>query len=201
MSRDAVLTPLAQLREQWQESRVVRLGAWLGAALLSLYVVLAGFDAVDAMTERNGGLAAELTRLNALSKETQWPERSRDVAGLKAAYEVAVWSDADIALTEAGLQDWLRSSTQRLGLKVREINLVRTEQQAAEGTANVPAGYVELHARVSVELQRTPLFALLAEMGNQERRVVVERVSLRSQSQPATAEIDLRVLARPGNKP
>lgn len=200
MSRDAVLTPWGQLREQWQESRLVRLGAWMAAALLAVYVLLAGFDAVDAAQERNQGLAAELARLKALSKETEWPERGREASALKVAYETAVWSDADIALTEANLQDWLRNVTQRLGLKVRSINLVRTEQ-AAKPAATVPPGYVELHARVSVELLRTPVFTLLAEMASQERRIVVDRVAIRSQSQPATADIDLRVLARPGSQP
>lgn len=200
MSRDAVLTPWAQLREQWLESRLVRLGAWLGAALLSVYMLLTGFDAVDAALERNAGLAAELARLQALSRETEWPERGREALALKAAYETAVWADADIALTQANLQDWLRNVTQRLGLKVREITLVRTEPGAKPSTA-LPPGYVELHARVGVELQRTPLFALLAEMANQERRIVVERVAIHSQSQPATAEVDVRLLARPRTAP
>jgi hypothetical protein len=199
MSRDAVLTPWAQLREQWQESRLVRLGAWLGAALLSLYLLLAGFDEVDALLERNRGQAVELTRLQGLAREKDWPERRREATALKAAYDTAVWMDPDLALTEAGLQDWLRTVTQRLGLKVREITLVRAEP-SAKAPGNVPAGYVELHARVSIELQRTPLFVLLAEMANQERRIVVERLSIRSQSQPATADMDLRVLARPGGE-
>lgn len=200
MSRDAILAPWAQLREQWQESRLVRLGAWMSAALLTIYLLLAGFDAVDAMQERNRGLVVELARLKSLSKETEWPERGREAAGLKAAYETAVWADSDLALTEARLQDWLRTVTQRLGLKVREITLVRTEATAKPLTT-VPAGYVELHARVSVELQRTAVFTLLAEMANQDRRIVVERIALRGQSQPGTAEIDLRVLARSGSKP
>lgn len=200
MSRDAVLTPWAQLREQWRESRLVRLGAWLGAALLSVYLLLAGFDEVDSLLERNRGLMVELTRLQALAKEKDWPERRREAMALKVAYDTAVWMDPDLALTEAGLQDWLRNVTQRLGLKVREITLVRAEP-AAKQAGSVPAGYVELHARVSVELQRTPLFVLLAEMANQERRIVVERLSLRGQSQPAVADMDLRILARPGGKP
>ncbi|WP_457445558.1 GspMb/PilO family protein [Roseateles sp. P5_E4] len=199
MSRDAVLTPWAQLREQWQESRLVRLGAWLGAALLSIYILFAGFDEVDALLERNRGLVVELTRLQGLAKEKDWPERRREATALKVAYDTAVWMEPDIALSEAGLQDWLRNVTQRLGLKVREITLVRAEP-SAKPAGNVPVGYVEVHARVSVELQRTPLFVLLAEIANQERRIVVERLSIRSQSQPAVADMDLRILARPGSK-
>lgn len=200
MSLDAVTTPWAQLREQWQESRLVRLGAWMGAALLGVYLLLAGFDEVDRLVERNAGQAAELLRLQALAKETAWPERRREATALKTAYDTTVWMDPDLALSEAGLQDWLRNVTQRLGLKVREITLVRAEP-TAKPTGQVPPGYVEVHARMSVELQRAPLFALLAEIANQERRIVVERLSIRGQSQPAIADMDLRILARPGSTP
>lgn len=178
----------------------MRLGAWLGVALLSVYLMLAGFDAVDATVEHNRGQAAELKRLQGLSKEADWPARRKEAAALKAAYDTAVWMDSDLALTEAGLQDWLRVLAQRLGLKVREITLVRAETPA-KAQGGVPAGYVEVRARLSVELQRTALFAMLAEMANQERRIVVERLALRAQSQPALAEMDLRILARPGSKP
>lgn len=200
MSPDAAVSPWAQLREQWQESRLVRLGAWLGLALLSVYVLLAGFDEVDRLLERNRSQAAELVRLKALAKETDWPERRREAVALKAAYDTTVWMDPDLALSEAGLQDWLRNVTQRLGLKVREITLVRAEP-SAKPSGLVPPGYVEVRVRMSVELQRTALFTLLAEMANQERRIVVERLAIRSQSQPAIADLDLRILARPGSTP
>lgn len=200
MNPDNTLSLASQLREQWQESRLVRLGAWAGLAIICAYALLLGFDEVDAGLERNRALEAELSRLTSLAKETGWPERSREAAGLKAAFDTTVWSDADLALTEASLQDWLRTVTQRLGLKVREIALVRDEQ-TGKATADLPPGYVVLRARVSVELQRTALFTLLAEMAHQERRIVVERLAIRSQSQPATAEMDLRVLALPRARP
>jgi hypothetical protein len=199
MNRDALLSRWTQLREQWEESTLVRLGAWLGLALLALYLLLAGFDAADASLERSRGLAAEVSRLQSLSKEANWPQRSQEVAGLKVAYDTAVWADPDLALTEAGLQDWLRTTAQRLGLKVREITLVRAEP-GAKPSNELPPGYVVLRARVSVEVQRTPLFTLLAEMASQERRIVVERFVMRGSLQPAIAEMDLRILARPASK-
>lgn len=200
MNRASLLLQWAQMREQWVESHVLRLGVWLGALLLGVYVLLAGFDAADAMVERNRGLEAEVMRLQGLAKEADWSERNQEVAGLRAAYDTAVWSDADLALTEASLQDWLRNVSQRLGLKVREVTLVRAES-SAKVAADIPAGHVVLRARVSVEVQRAPLFSLLAEMAAQERRIVVERFVMKGTQQPALAEMDLRILARPGAKP
>jgi len=198
MNRDVFLSYWNQLREQWAESRLVRLGAWLGLALAGVYLVLAGFDAADASLERSRVLSAEVARLQALSKETDWSRRGQEVAGLKAAYETAIWTDPDLALTEAGLQDWLRNTAQRLGLKVREVTLVRAE--AGAKPVNLPPGYVVLQARVSVEVQRAPLFTLLAEMAAQERRIVVERFTMKGVLQPAIAEMQLRVLARPSGR-
>lgn len=200
MSLDLQSTAWGQLRQQWQESRVVRLGAWLGLVLVMVYGLMAGFDAVDAAAQRNQAQAAELVRLNGLARETAWPERRREALALKVAYDTATWKEPDLALTEANLQDWLRTVAQRLGLKVRELTVVRAEPSAKPVT-NLPAGYVELRARLNVEVQRAPLFALLAEMANQERRIVVERFVLRAQGQPATAEIDVRVLAWTGEAP
>jgi uncharacterized MnhB-related membrane protein len=200
MNRDALLSRWTQLREQWAESALVRLGGWLGLALVCLYLLLAGFDAADAALERNRGLATEMNRLQSLAKEADWPQRSQEVAGLRAAYDTTVWADPDLALTEASLQDWLRTTSQRLGLKVREITLVRAEP-SAKPSNELPPGYVVLRARVSVELQRTPLFTLLAEMAAQERRIVVERFAMKGALQPGIAEMDLRILARPASKP
>ena len=200
MNRESLLLQWAQLRQQWDESQVLRVGIWLAALLVALYLLLAGFDAADRQVERNRSLQAEAARLEALAKDGNWTQRSQEVAGLRAAYDTAVWSDPDLALTEAGLQDWLRNTAQRLGLKVREITLVRAEA-GAKPADDLPPGHVLLKARMSVEVQRTPLFTLLAEMAAQERRIVVERFVMKGTMAPAIAEMDLRIVARPGAKP
>lgn len=200
MKPEALQAQLAQLRSQWEESVLVRLGLWTAMGIVCVYAVLAGFDAADAAVERSQGLRAEIQRVQSLAKDEEWPRRQEEVLGLRAAYDTTVWSDSDLALTEAALQDWLRNAAQRLGLKLRDLAVVRAESDAKRA-ADLPAGYVVLRVRMSLELQRTPLLSLLAEIERQERRIVVERLTLRTLSQPATAEIDLRVLARPGAAP
>jgi hypothetical protein len=200
MNRDDLRAQWAQLRAQWEESTLLRLGGLAVAALLAVYLLLSGFDAADAQRERGRQLAAELKRLQALSREGDWPQREQELAGLKAAYDAGVWSDPDTALTEARFQDWLRNATQRLGLKVREIALVRVEP-GAKASEVLPAGYVVVRARLVLEVQRTPLFTLLAEMARQEQRIIVERLVLRGVVAPAVAEMDLRILARAGAQP
>lgn len=200
MTSDTLQVQLAQLRSQWEESGLIRLGLWAALSILCLYAVLAGLDVADAAIERSQGLRDEVQRVQSLTKDQEWPRRQEEVLGLRAAYDTTVWSDADLALSEAALQDWLRNAAQRLGLKLRDLAVVRAEVDA-KSASDLPAGYVVLRVRMSLEVQRTPLLSLLAEIERQERRIVVERLTLRTLSQPATAEIDLRVLARPGVAP
>jgi hypothetical protein len=121
------------------------------------------------------------------------------------------WAEPNLGLTEAALQDWLRTVSGRLGLKTRELTIVRVEEAAKSAVARadptkenlggtsglvVPAGYVVLRARMIFELQRAPLVTFLAECARSERSVVVERLVLRGLGQPPLAEVDVRVLAR-----
>lgn len=200
MNPDDLRAQWAQLKLQWEESTLLRLGGWAVVTLLAAYLLLTGFDAADDQRERGRQLAAELKRQQALSREGDWAQREQELAGLKAAYDAGVWSDSELSLTEARFQDWLRNATQRLGLKVREITLVRAEPGAKAPEA-VPAGYVVLRARLVLEVQRTPLLTLLAEMARQEQRIIVERLAMRGMLAPAVAEMDLRILARAGAQP
>ena len=200
MNPEAIRVQFSRLRTQWEESGLVRLGLWAALGILCIYAVLAGFDATDAAMARSDALRADVQRFQALAKDEEWPRRQEEVLGLRAAYDTTVWSDPDLALTEAALQDWLRNAAQRLGLKVRDLAVVRAESDA-KSASDLPAGYVVLRVRMSLELVRTPLLSLLAEIERQERKIVVERLTLRTLSQPAIADIDLRVLARPGAGP
>lgn len=200
----------ADLKTQWHGSFRLRLGAWLVLLILALYGLQLGLDHVDRQREKLKTLDGELTRLRALSQEKAWPERAKEAVQLTAALSSMAWSEADLGLTEAALQDWLRNVPTRLGLKTRELSIARVEDGKASAETNRPAfgaaagaqgltpppNHVVLRARISFELQRAPLMAFLAECARSERSVVVERLSLRSLSQPPVVEMDLRVLAR-----
>lgn len=199
----------AEFRQQWQASARLRFGAGLVVGILALYSMLEGADYVTLRHEQLKVLDGEFSRLRSLSKERDWPERAGDAAKLNAALASMAWSEADIGLTEAAFQDWLRTVPAKLGLTTRSLTLARLEESkptfdgpktplGAAGPAGLapPPGFTVLRARISFELQRAPLIAFLAECARSERSVVVERMVLRMQSQPQMAELDLRVLAR-----
>jgi type II secretory pathway pseudopilin PulG len=199
---------LATMRSQWVASLRLRVGVWLVVAILAAYAIDSGIAYVDARQEELQTADAEVARLRALAAERDWPDRAKEATQLTAALQSMAWSEPNLGLTEAALQDWLRTVSSRLGLKTRELTIVRVEEaakatavradQAKESVGStsglaVPAGHVVLRAHMSFELQRAPLVTFLAECARSERSVVVERLVLR---QPLLAEVDVRVLAR-----
>ncbi|HEY1089494.1 MAG TPA: hypothetical protein VGE47_00235 [Burkholderiaceae bacterium] len=194
------------LRSQWQASARLRmLVAAIGAILLVFALTLA-MDAVDAQRERLKTLDADLARLQDLARDRSWPEHAKEADQLNAALATMAWAEADIGLSEAALNDWLRNVPARLGLKTRELTVARVEESRADPRAPslaasaaqpaVPPGHQVLRAHLSFEFQRGPLMSFLAEIARSERSVVVERLVLRGSTQPQIAELDLRVLAR-----
>jgi hypothetical protein len=196
-----------ELKSQWQSSAPLRLGSVVIALILVVLGLQLGLDYVSRQRERLRTVETELARLRTLVQERTWPERAKLAAQQSAAMSSMAWAESDLGLTEAAFQDWLRNVPAKLGLKTRELNLGRLDDSkvdvakpgsgpdAGKGLA-LPSGHGVLRARISFELQRGPLFAFLAECARSERSVVVERLSLRSQSQPPVAELELRALAR-----
>jgi len=200
---------LEEAKRQWQASARLRWGSWAVLFILALYALQLGFDHVDAQREHLKTLDGNLSRLRTLAKENVWPARAKEASDLSSALTSMAWGEADLALTEAAFQDWLRTIPGKLGLKTRELNIVRVEDAkpgsdfarpvASDGAVaalSPPPGHVVLRARISFELQRAPLMNFLAECARSERSIVVERLSLRTLSQPQVAELDLRILAR-----
>lgn len=185
---------------QWRASARLRLGVWVVIGILLLYGMQLVLDSVDRQREQYKLLNTELLRLRALSNERYWPDRAKEADQLDAALASMAWGEADLGLTEAALQDWLRNAANRLGLKTRELTIARVDDAPsgarAQAAAALPPGHVLLRARISFELQRAPLMAFLAECARSERSVVVERLTLHGLSQPQVVELDLRVLAR-----
>jgi hypothetical protein len=175
-------------------------------AIALVFVLTLAMDAVDARRERVKTLDEELVRLQGLARDQNWEARAKEADQLHATLASMAWGDADIGLSEAALHDWLRNVPTRLGLKTRELTVARSEEArrdsplttspaASSSQAAPPPGYQVLRAHLSFELQRAPLMAFLAECARSERAIVIERLVLRSTSQPPVAEIDLRVLA------
>lgn len=193
-----------ELRSQWQTNTRLRVGAWLIVGIVWMYGLLVAGEAVVKMREGSEALVTEIERLEPMTRNNPWPARVDETRQQLAALRSMEWAggeNADLGLTEAALQDWVRAAAVKAALRVREMTLTRATSGAAgvvgQGSAVVgkssgPDGQA-LKLRLSVDWGRVELATFLAEVGRNERIVVVERLLLRPAATPPSAEIDLRV--------
>jgi hypothetical protein len=210
------------LRTQWQINTRLRWGLWVIGGILWVYALLLLGDRAATTRQASAQVGDEIDRLRSLSRSNPWPARVEEARQQLAALRSMVWNDAaegraaDAGLAEAALQDWLRSTAVKAGLRVRELTVARAgatpvvtnliDAAPAGGPLQLPAvsraAVVQqaqlVKVRLSLEAGRNELLAFLAEVGRYERVVVVERLLFRPGSAAAplaSAELDLRIVA------
>jgi hypothetical protein len=182
----------SSLRTQWSASPRLRMGALAIVGLLWIQALLVANDTAAAWQAAEQAQRDELARVQAASRDRSWPQRADDARQQVDAMRSMLWSETDRGLAEAALQDWVRATAAKAGLRVREVALVRG---AAGAAASAPAGTQVVRARAVAEWDRVSLAGFLAEAAQHERRVIVDRLALRPTSQPPQAEIELRIVA------
>lgn len=206
MNSEALAQAWQQVRTQWHANARLRAGLWMVLGLGLVQLLWMGLDRVDARRAALDSLRAEAHRLRNVPSAQAWGERADQASQAVAAYAGMAWSEADVNLSEAALQDWLRTVSGRLGLPVRELTVARAQVSKSEDASvtstgkvsPLPPGHVLLRARLVAELQRTPLLAFLAECARHERSIVVDRLVWRGAGQPLLVEMELHALAQDG---
>lgn len=201
MNASSVASRWAGLRSELQVNTRLRVGLLAVLGIVWLYGLLVAGDAVQSARAGSDAVAAEIERLRPLSRDNPWPARADDARQQLAVLRGMQWADGAgnaLGLTEAALQDWVRSTAAKAGLRVRELSLSRTVSDAAadggSGAASAaPAAGQAVKLRLTADWGRAELVAFLAEVGRSERVIVVERLHMRPAATPASVEIDLRV--------
>jgi len=185
---------------QWQRLRAeaaanprLRLGLYLIAGTLWLWLLLLAQDQAVAWRAEADEATAELERFKPLQAATQWPQRAEDARKHLEAARAMLWAAPSQGLAEAALQDTLRSWAEKAALPMRELNV--SAAPVTDASATTP-GLVNLRARLVVDLNRVGLMSLLAEIGRSPKVMVVDNLRLRLVTQPARAELEVRVLYR-----
>jgi hypothetical protein len=193
---------VSALAQQWRETPRLRLGIWVIGAILWIYALLLVSDRVSADYKAAAELRDTIARTRPLARDPGWKQRAEDAARQRAAAQSLLWQADNLGLAEASFQDWLRSTADKAHLVVKDLNVSRSADasggapvSAAAPASAAAAGPVPIRARLTLEFQRTPLLAFLAEVGQSERVIVVDRLQIRTWSQPAAVELDLHVLA------
>ncbi|RVT88586.1 hypothetical protein [Inhella crocodyli] len=193
---------------QWQASARLRWGVRLVLGILCVHGLLTVLDDVDQKRSALKAARQEGSRLAVMGQEGDWAARAQQAQEQLLAYRSMAWSGSDPALGEAALQDWLRKVTTGLGLTVRDLQVARvatpsagaaaTPAVPADGlVARVPPQTTAMRAKLIVDLKRSAVMALLAELQRNEQSLLVERLVWRGSAVPPQVELQLRALAGP----
>ncbi len=187
------------LRGQLAASARLRFGLMAIVAIVWIYGLLLAADEVTALEKQLVALNEQAARLKQLTSDREWPARADESASQLAALKAMVWVDSDLGVVEATFQDWARATANAAGLRLRELVVSRPANAAAPAASsgNAPGdGPQVIKARLVTDLDRAALLGFLSEAANLDRAVVVDHLLLRTWTQPPSAEIDLRILAR-----
>jgi Type II secretion system (T2SS), protein M subtype b len=197
MSRWSELRWASELRSQWAGNRRLRWGLLAIGGILWIQGLLLLGDAAVGLRQQAVSLREDVERLQPLARSKVWPGRAEDARQQVGALRSMLWPETDLGVAEAAAQDWLRALASKSRLGIRNLAVSRpaasgtAASAAAPGAANVQA----VRLRMTTELNRTALTAFLAELARNEQVVIVDRLALRTASQPPVAEMDLRLLA------
>lgn len=193
---------------QWQAAARLRWGVRLVLGILCVHGLLTVLDDVDQKRSALKAARQEGSRLAVMGQEGDWAARAQQAQEQLLAYRSMAWSGSDPALGEAALQDWLRKVTTGLGLTVRDLQVARVATPSAGAaatpavpadslTARVPPQTTAMRAKLIVDLRRSAVMALLAELQRNEQSLLVERLVWRGSAVPPQVELQLRALAGP----
>jgi hypothetical protein len=207
MKLKRVTDGLETLRGQLAASVRLRLGLLCILAILWAYGLLLSADYLADRQKLLASLGEQAARLAPVAREQRWPGRADEARRQLNALQSMVWVESDLGLVEARFQDWIRATAGSSGLVLRDLTFARVAAAPANAiAAAAPAASVAgragavpqvITARLITEMnRREALFGFLAEMSRLDRAVMVDRLVVRTVTQPPVAEIDLRILAR-----
>lgn len=197
---------LADLRRQWQASRLLRVGVLATLALLASEGLFRtaeigrGWQAqAELLSQRNATLKADL-------RQQEWSQRRDDARQQLLALRNMLWNEGDPALAQARVQDWLRAMAAKTQLPLRDLSVARqASDEASAGAAGAASAPMPLagedvqvlRAHLAADFKRLALLMFLAELAASEDVVVVERINIRTAQKPGTVTLDLRFLSGP----
>jgi hypothetical protein len=203
MSSSAVLLSrlpwLADVASQWRANARLRLGVGLVLMVLCLHGLLLVLDHVDALRAEAEQLRSQVQEARSLGRQSNWPDRALEAQRSLKDMQALLWTEPEQGLAEARMQDWVASVASKSGVVVRELSLVRSDAapgREADGAQPLPKGYARLRLRMNAEFNPATTSVLLAELGQGEHAVRVDRMRVLAATRPPLLELELSSVAR-----
>ncbi len=192
---------------QWASNPRLRVGIWLAGGLFWVYAILMAADWTASMRASTGANQDQVRTIEPVTRSSAlWAAREREVSEAAARLRALAWPGSERGIIEANVQDWLRAVAAKANLPLRELRILSELDAAPASGSSNPArpGSVSkdlpeaIRMRVVLEFRRQESMAWLVELARQEPLVAVDRLIIRTQTQPAVMEAEIRVLGFKG---
>jgi hypothetical protein len=162
-----------ELRDQWQQSPLLRLGVAAVVLIAAWYAHLLIQDWKADQADEAGRLAERLARLEAVQQQTQWQERADAAKAVAARMEDRFWTAPTRGIGQADFQTWLERARARAGLP--------DMQQAVGGMEAVDnlKGVFLTHAEVEGAFRPAALWQLIEAVETHDKALRVEQLDIR----------------------
>jgi hypothetical protein len=179
-----------EVSEQWDANPRLRLAIWAVGALMWVYGLLVVSDSAPALQAQRSLAHDDLQRIRQIESPEVWVQRQKETAQHWEALRALCWQANSPALAGAEAQDWLRALAQKAQLQVQDLRLLSGDGVGSAGGPEL------IRVRVNAAFAPLPLAALLNEIGQAERGAVVERLQIKTWTQPPTVDLELRIRLR-----
>ncbi|MCY1214110.1 hypothetical protein D9M68_588700 [compost metagenome] len=173
-----VRSHLADLRQQCQESPLLRMALWGAASLAVLHLVLIGWDWRAECAARYQGLAREWLKLQEISRQKDWPARALQAEDGLRQLRDRFWQYSDASRARAEVQAWLDEQVRSSGVPDATISVL------------APSGF-ETDAVARIEAQVRGVFEpgsfsrFLHSVESEPRKISVDYLELNNDVSPA----------------
>ena len=175
-------------------------------AILWLYGVLELRDAVQAKGDVYRTANRKAARIHAMANQTEWPSRLVEAQSLQVELENRLWRENTIGLAQASFHDWLSLQAQKSNMTKVQLTVAKQEDDGGDGKdlsgksdggPSAKTGQWKISARIAFDFNPQSFYPWLSQMTSNEKKVVVESLTIRSMPVPKAELLLVAYFSKP----
>jgi hypothetical protein len=173
MATETLRQRLAPQLDELRGNTRLRLGLWLIAGILLVYMILVSTDRLAALRDERAAALERLAQVETLAAEEDiWAERAAQARALEAELQRRMWTSATPGLAQAQLQAWLQNTARNAGIGDARIMMRDVATLAGGDGLWLAAG------TMTAPFQPSALPRLLFEVESAVPRVQIESLTV-----------------------
>lgn len=174
----------ADLKEQWHNSQLLRLGSWGVGLILLLYLLLWMDDQLALQQLEWRRAQADAREWQALAQQDYWPGLVSALEQQRAELLQATWEQRTPGLAQAAIREFINASTAASEVPLRVRGLELAEPRSVAGGVHEMVGRLTL----STDTSSVP-WAWLAQIENARPAIYINSLDVRVGTRSSVAII------------